>query len=219
MEATSAFTTTASACECFAGFQTDPDRAASSVIDEHFGGRRRQARAPTQSLEEGVHALDDGVHTASCKPHAALALQIGHDRVDRARAKRIAADEQRMEAKHHTQAWVADEARDEVVDALRRVQAQELRRELREGAELMKGLARQILECSLVQRARRLHQALIADNVRRVESSNLRFDLRGCAAVVEVSTIGKVHAVVRLERNQLDIVVQPGASTVPEVFE
>ena len=166
-----------------------------------------------------MHRLDHGVHATAGEPHAALTLQIRHDRIDGTGAERVTADEQRVEAEDRAQLRVAEEARHEVVDALRRVQAQQLRDEFQEGGELVEGLAGQVLERALVDVAGGGHEAAIAIDGVGIKGPQLGFDLLGRAAVVEVPPVGEVDAVVRREWHQLDVVVQARARAGPQVVQ
>ena len=172
-----------------------------------------------QTLEKRVHGLDQRVHAAAREPDTSLALQVRHDRVDRAGAKRIAADEQRVEAEDRAQVRVAKEARNEAVHTLCSIQTQQFGQELQKRRQLVEWLAREVFEGALIDVPRGRHEACVAIHGIGIERAHLCLDLFRRAAVIEMPAIGEVDAVIRRERYQLEVSLEACTGARPQVVQ
>ena len=132
--------------------------------------------------------------------HAPAALEKRDQAVDRGRRKRVAADEQGMEAQGEAQARIAHVGGDQTVDRVITLQAHEVRRELEHVGEGVERLGAQLFERDLVNRLADLHETLVTGLIRRGET----FDLLGhdpvAAGAVEHESVVEANPVKRLER-------------------
>src|SRR5206468_7330015 len=97
--------------------------------------------------------------------------------------------------------------------------SQQLGDDLEEGAEPMKWLTRQVLECAPIHLLAGLHEAAVAVDSIDVERAQLCIHLLGWAAVVKVSAVAEIDAVIRRERHQLDVLAEVTTCAGPQVLQ
>ncbi len=119
------------------------------------------------------HAIDQPSGAAQCEVHAPAPLQERDQAIDRARGKGIAADQQRMEAEDDAQPGIAEEFRNQAVDAAIARQPDHFRRDPRHVGPFAEGNVAELLEADLEDRLAGVHVAVVAGDIVRRKPRDL----------------------------------------------
>ena len=115
-------------------------------------------------------AGDELARAAHCEMHAPALFQEGDQAVDRAGAKRVAADEQRMKTEDGPKPFVTKIFRDETVDAAVALEPDEIAGDARHVADGVERRVAQLLETDPVDGFAMAHEAFEPRKVARIES-------------------------------------------------
>ena len=152
-------------------------------------------------LEQSDHALDQGAGAAAREPHAPLLLERVDQRIDAAGLERVAADEQRVEAKRLPQLLVVDVARDDRIDRAEGLVLHEAGRRLEHRLEVEERLVAE-LEIALAEDTLAIFQKLaVALDIARRLLGDLREQRLVVVRIVEHRAILPQQAVERRDRH------------------
>jgi hypothetical protein len=175
----------------------------------------RAALAFDQVDQAGYHRTG----AAHGEMHAPAPLQIRDQRVDGAGGKRVAADQQRMEAEDDPQAFVLDETADDGMDAAVSAQTQQVRRDPDHVGDGPEGDIAKFLEPDAASGLAQPHELLIAFDIAGGQTGDFPPHGVGVARAVECRSIVEADAIKRCDRGQRHIVRQFAAAKAPEFLQ
>ena len=178
-----------------------------------------QSTAPTLPFDQLHQTVDQAPGAAHRKMHAPAPFQEGDQAIDRACGKRVAADQQRMEAEHDAQPGIAKEFRDQAVDAAIARQPDHLGRDPRHVGPFAERHVAELFESDLEDLLAGLHVAVVAADIAGRKSCDLRAHGGRIAGVIEVRAVLKADPVERRHRHQRHVVGQFASAQLPQFLE
>ena len=178
--------------------------------------QRSTPPCPSQQAHQALHQLAGAAHRPV---HAVLALQRVDEAVDAGDRKRVAADQQALQAHGHAQLGVLEVRRHHGVQAAPAPHLEDGRAGLDEVAHGVEGLVAQGLEAQAVAVVGLGHEAFVPGGIARADAAHLGAHLVGVTAVVELVAVVEADAVERVERAQLDVVGQLAPGQRPQLFK
>ncbi len=151
--------------------------------------------------------------------HPEFPFEMQDQRVNRRHIERIAADEERVKAQRHAQAFIRDVPRDHFVERAIRPHHRHLRHGFQHIRELRKGLRGKLLIAHAIDGGAFLQDLRIAIRLARREGRDALAHRRLVAAPIEMRAIREGDAIERIERLQRDMVRQPLAAERPKLLQ
>ena len=200
-----------------AGYQ--PHAGGGALFHRDLGNLCVAAQLAALALDQANQPLHQPPGSAHGKMHPPTPLQEGDQAVDAARAERVAADQQRMEAEHHAQTGIADVFRDQAINAAIALQSDQIWYHPYHVAQRPERDMTEFLEPDPADGFAQLHEALIARDIGRAEFGHLSAHGVCIAGAIEDDPIVESDAIKRRDRPQLDVIGQPAAAQVPQLLE
>ena len=191
----------------------DADR--STVVDGDPAHRRIAADGAALPLDQPHHAGDQRAGPAHREMHAVFAFQEGDEAIDRGRAERIAADQERMEAQHLTQLLAAHVTRHFAIDRAKAFQPHQIGQDADHVGDGSERHMAEPLEPRAVGCLAHRHEGAVAREIARCEPRNFALHRVGVAGIVEGLAVLEADTIERRYRPQVDIVFEATAAQRP----
>ena len=200
-----------------ATFQLDARRT--TIVDQNAADRRIATHLPTLPFDQIHESMHEAPGAAHCKVHAVLTLQVRNKRVNGGRARRIAADKERMEAQNLTQLLTLHVARDQAIHRPVGLQSKQIGHYADHRRNGVEWLVNQLPEADPVDLRRICKEALVARDIVRSNALHFLTHRSRVPGVLECLSIIEADSIERIAGNDLDVIRKRAAAEAPEFLE